>query len=315
MKNLLLATAFIFALAGCSKPADDIFPNQDIEVIIPYNAGGGFDAYARSLAQYMQRHLPSEVNVLPVNMPGAGGRRGAAHVYRADPDGYTIGIFNMPGILLPQIQGIKIAYDVNQLTWLSTLSSDGYGIIVDDESPINSIDDLKNLGRNVVYGATGPSSTSYIATTIVSTILEIPYEVITGYKGSGEYILGVIRGDVDAAFANYSTIQPYLESGDVKVVAMIGVDSDDPNIKDANDLGVPELSNLNVVRMMAGPPGMPEDVKNTLEKAMMDALNDPQFKAWLESTGNDATPMNSIETTNSVNDMMFFYDKFKQFLE
>jgi tripartite-type tricarboxylate transporter receptor subunit TctC len=300
---------------GCSEPSNDVFPNQDIEVIIPYNAGGGFDAYARSLAQYMQKHLPSDVNVLPMNMPGAGGRRGAAHVYRADPDGYTIGIFNMPGILLPQIQGIKIAYDVNELTWLSTLSADGYGITVDDESPINSIDDLKNLGRNVVYGATGPSSTSYIATTIVSELLEIPNEVITGYKGSGEYILGVIRGDVDAAFANYSTIQPYLESGDVKVVAMIGVNSDDPNIKDADDLGVPELANLNVVRMMAGPPGMPEEVKQILEKAMMDALNDPQFEAWLESTGNDATPMNSIETTNSVKDMMVFYDKFKQFLE
>ncbi len=315
MKNLLLATVLIFILVGCSEPSNDVFPNQDIEVIIPYNAGGGFDAYARSLAQYMQKHLPSDVNVLPMNMPGAGGRRGAAHVYRADPDGYTIGIFNMPGILLPQIQGIKIAYDVNELTWLSTLSADGYGITVDDESPINSIDDLKNLGRNVVYGATGPSSTSYIATTIVSELLEIPNEVITGYKGSGEYILGVIRGDVDAAFANYSTIQPYLESGDVKVVAMIGVNSDDPNIKDADDLGVPELANLNVVRMMAGPPGMPEEVKQILEKAMMDALNDPQFEAWLESTGNDATPMNSIETTNSVKDMMVFYDKFKQFLE
>ncbi|NNE37842.1 MAG: hypothetical protein HKN08_06005, partial [Gammaproteobacteria bacterium] len=106
-----------------------------------------------------------------------------------------------------------------------------------------------------------------------------------------------------------------LESGDIKVVAMIGVDSDDPNIKDADDLGVPELSNLNVVRMMAGPPGMPEDIKNTLEKAMMDALNDPEFEAWLESTGNDASPMNSMETTNSVKDMMDFYDKFKQFLE
>ena len=86
---------------------------------------------------------------------------------------------------LPQIQGVKINYDVNLLTWLSTLSVDGYGIIVDDESPLNSIEDIKNMGRPIVYGATGPSSTSYIATTIVSESLEIPYEVITGYKGSG----------------------------------------------------------------------------------------------------------------------------------
>lgn len=315
MKKIIFATVIIFSIMGCSGPDNNVFPNSDIEVIIPYNAGGGFDAYARSLAQYMQKYLANDINVLPMNMPGAGGRRGAAHVFRADPDGYTIGIFNMPGILLPQIQGIKINYDVDQLTWLSTLSVDGYGIIVDAESPINSVDDLKNLGRSVVYGATGPSSTSYIATTIVSESLEIPYEVITGYKGSGEYILGVIRGDVDAAFANYSTIQPYLESGDIKVVAMIGVDSDDANIKDANDLGIPDLSNLKVVRMMAGPPGMPEDIKNTLEQAMMSALNDADFQAWLESTGNDSFPVDSTGTTSAVQEMAAFYDKFKQFLD
>ncbi len=315
MKKLVLAAAFLFTLVGCSDSSNDPFPNRDIEIIIPYNAGGGFDAYARSLAQYMQKYLPNDVNILPMNMPGAGGRRGASHVYRADPDGYTIGIFNMPGILLPQIQGVKINYDVNLLTWLSTLSVDGYGIIVDDESPLNSIEDIKNMGRPIVYGATGPSSTSYIATTIVSESLEIPYEVITGYKGSGEYILGVIRGDVDAAFANYSTIQPYLESGDIKVTAMIGIDSNDPNIKDANDLGIPELSNLKVVRMMAGPPGMPEDIKATLEQAMLNALNDADFKAWLESTGNDSFPVNSAGTTASVKEMTLFYDKFKEFLD
>lgn len=315
MKKLVLASAIIFTLMGCSDSSNDPFPNRDIEIIIPYNAGGGFDAYARSLAQYMEKYLPEEINILPINMPGAGGRRGASHVYRADPDGYTIGIFNMPGILLPQIQGVKINYDVNLLTWLSTLSIDGYGIIVDDESPINSIEDMKNLGRPVVYGATGPSSTSYIATTIISTALEIPYEVITGYKGSGEYILGVIRGDVDAAFANYSTIQPYLETGDIKLAAVIGVDSDDPNVMDANDLGVPELSNIKIVRMMAGPPEMPDDIRNTLEQAMLSALSDEDFKAWLDATGNDVYPANSVDTMTAVGEMSAFYDKFKEFLD
>jgi tripartite-type tricarboxylate transporter receptor subunit TctC len=315
MKKLILVLSIIGALMGCSGPSSDTFPNRDIEIIIPYNAGGGFDVYARSLAQYMERYLPEEINILPINMPGAGGRRGASHVYRADPDGYTIGIFNMPGILLPQIQGVKINYDVNQLSWLSTLSIDGYGIIVDDESPINSVEDIKNMGRPVVYGATGPSSTSYIATTIVSTALEIPYKVITGYKGSGEYILGVIRGDVDAAFANYSTIQPYLESGDIKLAAVIGVDSDDPNIMDANDLGVPDLSNIKIVRMMAGPPGMPEDIRSTLEQAMLYALDDQDFKAWLDATGNDVYPANAVDTKTAVDEMSSFYDKFKEFLD
>ena len=125
----------------------------------------------------------------------------------------------------------------------------------------------------------------------------------------------MIRGDVDAAFANYSTIQPYLESGDIKLAAVIGVDSDDPNIMDANDLGVPDLSNIKIVRMMAGPPGMPEDIRSTLEQAMLSALDDQDFKAWLDATGNDVYPANAVDTKTAVDEMSSFYDKFKEFLD
>ncbi|NIN36676.1 MAG: hypothetical protein GTO60_16915, partial [Gammaproteobacteria bacterium] len=159
------------------------------------------------------------------------------------------------------------------------------------------------------------SSTSYIATTIVSEALEIPYQVVTGYKGSGEYILGVMRGDVDAAFANYSTVQSYLESGDVKMLAIIGQDSDDPAISDADDLGFPELGNIKIVRMIGAPPGLPDDIKATLEAAILSALDDPEFKAWLDATGNDVFIANAEQTTQSISEMSAFYDKFKQYLD
>ena len=320
MHSMLSKTTIICAIAmviatGCSGTSTDAFPNRDVEIVIPYNAGGGFDTYVRALAPHMEKHLGGEINVLPINVPGAGGRRGASEVFRAQPDGYTIGIFNLPGVLLPQLQGIKINYNLSEVSWLATLSVDAYAVIVKGDSPINSIEDFKTLGRSVVYAATGPSSTSYIATTIVSEALEIPYEVITGYKGSSEYILGVIRGDVDAAFANLSTVQSYLESGDVKMVALIGEESDDPAIIDAADLGIPELGNIKVVRMVGAPPGLPEDIKNTLEQAILSALADPEFKVWLESTGNDVYPAGSLATTESVNDMSSFYEKFKEYLE
>ena len=305
----------IILIAGCSGSSTDTFPSQDIEIVIPYNAGGGFDSYVRALAPHMEKYLPNEVNVLPINVPGAGTRRGASEVYRADPDGYTIGIFNLPGVLLPQLQGIKINYNLSEITWLATISIDAYAIIVNKDSPLNSIEDIKNMGRPIVYGATGPSSTSYIATTIVSEALEIPYQVVTGYKGSGEYILGVIRGDVDAAFANYSTIQSYLESGDVKMVALIGRDSDDPAISDANDLGFPDLGNIRIVRMIGAPPGLPDDIKSILETAILSALDDPEFKTWLDATGNDVYIENAEQTALSISEMSSFYDKFKQYLE
>jgi tripartite-type tricarboxylate transporter receptor subunit TctC len=251
-KIAIICCATVITALGCSDTSNNAFPNRDIEIVIPYAAGGGFDTYVRAMAPHMEKYLEGDINILPINVPGAGGRRGASEVYRAKPDGYTIGIFNLPGVLLPQLQGVKVNYDLADVSWLSTLSIDAYAVIVKGDSNINSIAEFKTLGRPVVYGATGPSSTSYIATTIVSEALEIPYNVITGYKGSSEYILGVIRGDVDAAFANLSTVQSYIESGDVKMVALIGDESDDPAIIDATDLGIPELGNIKVVRMVGG---------------------------------------------------------------
>ena len=117
-KMVFFCVVTLIAAVGCSGTSNDAFPNRDIEIVIPYNAGGGFDTYIRALAPHMEKHLPGDINVLPINVPGAGGRRGASEVYRADPDGYTIGIFNLPGVLLPQLQGLKINYNLSDVSWL-----------------------------------------------------------------------------------------------------------------------------------------------------------------------------------------------------
>ena len=95
------------------------YPERDIEIVVPFNAGGGFDSYVRALAPYLERHLPGDVRVIPRNVAGAGGRRGTTEVYRARPDGYTIGAFNLPGVLIPQLQQQRVGYDLSEVTWLA----------------------------------------------------------------------------------------------------------------------------------------------------------------------------------------------------
>src|SRR5665811_2116451 len=87
---------------GASEPAED-FPTDDITWIIPYSPGGGFDTYSRGVARLLPKHLPGNVNVIPENIEGAGGRRGTATLYRADPDGHTIGIINVPGAIVTEL--------------------------------------------------------------------------------------------------------------------------------------------------------------------------------------------------------------------
>jgi len=304
--------ALALALVACGSGGE--YPQKDITIVIPYNPGGGFDTYVRAVARSLENYLPNDVNVLAKNSPGAGGRRGASDVFRAKPDGYTIGVFNLPGVLVPELQKIPIGYKLSEISWLVTMGRDPYAFSVRGDSPIKSMDDIGSLGRNVLYGATGPGSTSYIVTNIINEVLGVPYEVVTGYKGSSSYVLGLIRGDFDAALVSMSTARPYLESGDIRALAIFGSESEDPDIADADNLGVPHLGDLSVVRMIGGPPGLPEDISATLEEALLAAMEDPEFKVWLQDTGNQVQPKGSADTAKAVSAMSEFYENFEQFL-
>src|SRR6266480_5361867 len=66
------------------------FPARNIQFIIPYAPGGGFDVYVRVIAPVMEKYLPKKVSIVPVNVAGGGGAKGIGQLYRARPDGYTL---------------------------------------------------------------------------------------------------------------------------------------------------------------------------------------------------------------------------------
>jgi len=309
----LNACLLLCLLVACSRSGE--YPRDDITIIIPYNPGGGFDTFVRALARSLENHLPEGIHVVAKNSPGAGGRRGANDVFRARPDGYTIGAFNLPGVLVPELQKLPIGYKLSEVSWLATIGSDPYVYSVKGDSELVSIDDVKGLDRTIFYGATGPGSTAYIATNIFNEVLGIPYEVVTGYKGSSSYVLGLIRGDFDAALVPMSTARPYIKSGDIRALAIVGAKSDDPEVADAYALGEPKLAEIKVVRMIGGPPRLPEDIRAILETALLAALNDQDFKDWLQSTGNVAQPTGANDTAAMVAKMSEFYEDFEEFLD
>ena len=130
------SAVFFLSLSFNVTNAEAQYPEKDITVIIPYSAGGGFDSYVRGVLPAMQKYLPNSVNLIPRNMPGAGGRKGATAIYRARPDGYTIGAFNLPGLLLPHLLDERVGYDLSNVTWLGRMSEDRYLMVVSSSKNI-----------------------------------------------------------------------------------------------------------------------------------------------------------------------------------
>src|SRR5262245_8949690 len=101
--------AFALALAAAasahsSRPASaqtvaEFYAGKSVNVLIGFSPGGGYDAYARTLARHMGRYIPGNPRILPQNMPGAGSLRAVNYLYSVAPkDGTAVGHF-APGVM------------------------------------------------------------------------------------------------------------------------------------------------------------------------------------------------------------------------
>ncbi|MBD08440.1 MAG: hypothetical protein CMD70_06945 [Gammaproteobacteria bacterium] len=310
--KLTLIALISFFIASFSVSAQ--YPEDDITVIIPYSAGGGFDSYVRGVLPAIQKHLPNSINLIPRNMPGAGGRKGATAIFRARPDGYTIGAFNLPGLLLPHLLEENVGYDLSEVSWLGRISEDRYSIVVASSSDINSIDDLRALGRPILFTVTGVHSSAHAATMITTNVLGLNARFITGYEGSQNYVLAVVRGDGDVALGPSTSVRSYTETGDLKVIASLSDISPIESVDTAADLGKPELAKLNVQRMLGGPPNMNTQAHTILSNALVQALVDPELIEWSNSTGLPLAPLSATETELNVASQWALYENYKDIL-
>src|SRR6266849_6436828 len=134
------------AIAAVSAHAQDsveaFYKGRQINLIVGYGPGGGYDLTARLLARHLGRFIPGNPSIVVQNMVGAGSLRAANFLYGAAPkDGTTFGVF---GSDIPMIGLIgtnsAVQFDARRFTWLGSSSSfgnDAYVLIVraDAKSP------------------------------------------------------------------------------------------------------------------------------------------------------------------------------------
>ena len=312
------------ALGGMSLALSDrafgaaaTYPEKDISFIIPYAPGGGYDTLVRRIAPVMQKYLPRKVNIVPLNMSASGGGKALNTIYRARPDGYTIGLFGVPGLFLLQQQQGGAGIDPNKFVWLGQLGpSEHYGIGVKASSPLNSVADMKTKGAKqpVSFASTGPDGTGYMTTIIATKVLGINYTLITGYRGSNDYLGAMIRGDADAVIAPIPILRPYVQQKLVKIIASFEPKSTVPGVPDAAGLGKPELAKVVIDRLVAAPPGTKPEIKTVLQSALEKAVRDPEVAAWAKSVGTDwdIPPAGQAETV--LHEQAALFDTWKKYL-
>jgi tripartite-type tricarboxylate transporter receptor subunit TctC len=311
MKTFALAAAFAVALAA---PAQAAWPEKNIDFIIPFGAGGGFDRTVRLIAPYVEKYLPSKVEVLPKNVAGAGGARGMTMVYRAKPDGYTISIANMPGAALPALLGEASEYDLTKYTWIARLATAEYMLGASAKSKIRTVADLKNFGKPVKFTSTDASSTGYAATVIMGAVIGYKVHHLLGYSGSTEFIVAAVRGDGEATVAPVASLKQFVQSGDMKPVFSTEEKSTMPSVPTVAAAGYPELTGLAVDRFVVAPPGLPTAIAQTLSDAFLKAMADPALIEAANKAGEPFSGLPGKDAKASAERSIALYLKYKDAL-
>src|SRR5262245_59304330 len=122
MWAIAAALAATLATQG-ARSAEDFYRGKTVSLLIGYSVGGGYDAYGRLLARHFGKHLPSNPNVVPQNMTGAGSLKAANYLYSVAPkDGSVIGTFSRSQGIAPLLD--KAEFDSTKFTWLGSVTDE-----------------------------------------------------------------------------------------------------------------------------------------------------------------------------------------------
>jgi tripartite-type tricarboxylate transporter receptor subunit TctC len=298
MCSMWIAVLVLMFVAGFHLPpagAQDFYKDKTIRFIVGYSAGGSFDLYTRVIARHFSKHVPGNPTTLVENMTGASGIIAANHLYNiAKPDGLSIGAWAAP-LVLQQIMGNEaVKFDARKFGYLGVPSPYDTVCTFNDKSGIATMNDWLNAKRPAKISSIGPGTSTSDIPKLLKAALNLPLEVLDGYKGGADARLAVESGEVDGYCGSWQTVETVwrsaYEGGKIHAVLQASLESH-PRYKQvplAINYAKTDLAKqlVTVADSAHGaqfpytvPPAMAKDRLELLQKAFVNTLRDPEFLA------------------------------------
>jgi tripartite-type tricarboxylate transporter receptor subunit TctC len=289
-----------FGLVLCAFAQAQPYPAKNVELILPYAAGGGVDAMARAFAREATRITGQ--NWIVVNRDGAGGVVGFTALAHAAPDGYTLAFSPASPLVNSPFVMKEMPFRNEQIEPLCQIFENVFAIAVRPDSPIKSMEDLVARARanpgKLSYGHAGTGSVPHMSVGALEKALGVKFNAIA-YRGDGPMLPQLLGGELDFG-------APALSSIGGKNLRVLAVLSDKrsaaaPEAPAVTQLGYPAVTpGLNGLYAPAGlPRPLVEQLQGICQKVVESEgfgkaaqgmqqtpvyLNAAQFKARIERT-------------------------------
>ena len=277
------------ALGGLSSTAHAAWPaDAPIEVIVGFAPGGTTDIMARVLAPYIARQLGDKASLVIVNRPGASGEISVSQVMRAKPDGYTLGIVNLPGyFFVPMFR--KASYSTNDLTLVARVVNDPTVMVTRKDARLTDlkqvVEQLKKDPSSLSAGHNGVGTNGHLAMVRLESAAGVKLNNIP-YNGSAQQKNALVGSQLDIAFLAASEVpDPDNEATPMRMLAQFTKTKVArlQSIPTTYELGFPV--EMTAERGFAAPNGVPAAVMARLQTAIEAAMKDPDY---IKAARNDA---------------------------
>jgi tripartite-type tricarboxylate transporter receptor subunit TctC len=309
--HLLLSLAISLSLHAAAF-AQEFYKGKTIRVIVGGTAGGGFDVYTRAMTRHMARHIPGNPTLVVENMAGAATRIAAKYMHSsAKPDGLTFGIFN-GYLILGRVLGTEgIDFDVRKFEYIGVPVKDNVVCALHKGSGVTNLQQWFAAKTPVKIGGLGPGNSTSDVPRVLKAALDLPLQLVEGYKGTADVRLAADAGEVGGGCWAWESVKVTwsngLQAGNVNVVVQatpkalselskVPVALEVAKTEEARQLikaGAIDVSSI--TRVFVTTPGTPKERVQTLRKAFADTLKDPEFVAEAKKSGLEIDPLSGEE--------------------
>jgi tripartite-type tricarboxylate transporter receptor subunit TctC len=295
MRSFIVAALLALLTSGTNARADD-FPSRPVTIVVPFAAGGPSDALTRIVAQRMRTALGGPL--LIENATGAGGSLGTGRLARATPDGYTIGFGNL-GTHVANGVIYKLGYDlVTDFEPVVLLPSNPMIVVSKNAAPAKTLQELiawlKAKPTPATSGTAGAGSGSHIAGLYLESVAGIKLEYVP-YRGTGLAMNDLVAGQIDVIIDQISNSVAQVRAGTIRAYAVSGDTRAEtvPDIPTANEAGLSGF-HMTLWSGLWAPKGTPKGIIAKLNRAAVEAMNDPEVRKQMANLGLQMPPADQL---------------------
>jgi tripartite-type tricarboxylate transporter receptor subunit TctC len=308
--GLSMAVLVLTLLSGNPGDAQN-FTNKPTRLIVPFAAGSGVDLVARAIQPYVEK--PLGARLILENVPGADSRIGLAKIYKAHPDGYTIGIHGFPAPIISE-NLFKVGYESAGFSFIYAWTMNPQLIFVAEDS-WKTFDDfmLDARKRQLTLGLPGYGTVSHLLALALEKHMNVKFKFVP-FSGSAEGLAPLAGKHIDANIGSTDAALGMVRAKKIRPI-LIWAFHPDPNFPEIPLSGKYNAPTIVMTRGVFGPPNILPERAKILEKAFSKAAAEPKLAEWAKSRGMDLVSLNAEQYRQEVEKQQLLVKDYKELLK